>query len=87
MFLAWLLIVALIGGLTLYLIVRVSAAIRQWREPTTRWARRAAADRRRRKVPMPVERRAGPRRQEDVATEFLNEVGTRRGRTATARRT
>jgi hypothetical protein len=36
---------------------------------------------------MPVERRAGPRRQEDVATEFLNEVGTRRGRTATARRT
>ncbi len=86
MLVVWLLVAALVGGVMLYLIARVSAAIRLWREPKTRWVRRAQVDRRRRQVPVSVERRAGPRRQEEVAMEYLEAVGTGRMRMVVANR-
>ena len=84
MFFAWLLFAALIAALAVYLITRVSTAVRQWREPTTHWSQRSPVDRRRRNVPVAVERRAGPRREEDVARQFLAVAGTRRVRRSMA---
>jgi len=71
-------VVLLAGVAACYLAVRIAESVRSWREPTTRWVRRAPLDRRRRQVPVAVERRRGPRRQEDVAREFL--AGMRRRR-------
>jgi hypothetical protein len=70
----------LIGGVAAYLVVRLFTAVRLWREPTTRWVRRSGADRRRRNLPVAVERRQGPRRQEELATHFLAEMGAQRRR-------
>jgi hypothetical protein len=69
----------LIGVAALYLVIRIIDTVRQWREPTTHWVRRSPVDRRRRQVPVAVERRREPRRQEDVAGEFLAALAPRPG--------
>ncbi len=44
--------------------------------PRTRtWVVRSSRDRRQRKVRLAVERRRGPRRQEDIAKRFLSGIG------------
>ena len=68
----------LIAVAAVYLVVRIVDTVRQWREPTTHWVRRSPVDRRRRQVPVAVERRRGPRRQEEVASKFLAELTPQR---------
>jgi hypothetical protein len=70
--------VLLVGAAALYLVVRIIDTVRQWREPTTRWARRTREDRRQRREPVVVERRKGPRRQEEIARQFLAGLQRRR---------
>ncbi len=74
MLLAMLLCALLISGAALYLAVRVVAVVRQWREPTTRWVPRSLGDRRHRQVRVAVERRKGPRRQDDLARHFVTNM-------------
>jgi hypothetical protein len=77
MVLVWLGVAALLAGVTLYLAARIAGVIRTWREPTTRWAPRSPVDRRGRRVAVAIERRRGPRREDDVARAFIGEVGMR----------
>jgi hypothetical protein len=70
----------LIGGVATFLVVRLFTAVRLWREPTTRWVRRSGTDRRRRHISVPVDRRQGPRRQEELAARFLADMGGQRRR-------
>jgi hypothetical protein len=76
----WLGVVLLVSALALYLAVRVAEVVHRWREPTTRWVSRSRVDRRRRSVPVAIERRCGPRRQEDVARAYLAALPRRRFR-------
>ncbi len=78
MTLGWLGVVLLVGALALYLVVRVSETVRRWREPTTRCVSRSPVDRRQRSVPVAVERRCGPRRQDDLAHQYLAALPRRR---------
>lgn len=39
-----------------------------------KWVERSEVDRRQHRVAVPKERRKGPRRQEDIAKQFLNRV-------------
>jgi len=75
-------VMVLIGLAALYLAVRIGHAVRVWHEPTTRWARRSPVDRRQRQVPVAVERRRGPRRQDDIARQFLGDLARPRHRAA-----
>ena len=77
-------VVLLVAAAALFLLVRIANAVRQWREPTTHWVRRAASDRRKRDVGVTVERRQGPRRQDEIARHFLDEFTPRRQRMRTA---
>jgi hypothetical protein len=68
----------LVSVAAVYLLVRIVDTVRQWREPTTHWVRRSPVDRRRRHVPVAMDRRQGARRQEDLAGEFLAGLASRR---------
>jgi hypothetical protein len=73
-------VVVLVGVAALYLLVRIVDTVRQWHEPTTHWVRRSPVNRRQRQTPVAVERRKGPRRQEEIAGAFLAGLTPRRGR-------
>jgi hypothetical protein len=73
-------VAVLVGSGLVLLAMRIGRAVGPWHEPTTRWVRRARIDRRRRDVPVALDRRRGPRRQEEIAAQFLAEVATGRPR-------
>jgi hypothetical protein len=76
---ATILLAALIGGAIVLLAIRIAQAVRPLHEPSTRWVQRSGVDRRQRSVPVAIERRKGPRRQEEIAGRFLDELDRKRG--------
>ena len=74
MLVATLMLAGLIAAALTFLAFRIVKAVRPLHEPTTRWVRRSEIDRRQRSVPVAVERRRGPRREEDVAAQFLHDL-------------
>ncbi len=58
------------------LVLLIRVLVTAVRGPRRTWVERSPRDRRQRRVPVPVERRKGPRRQEDIARQFLDGVGS-----------
>jgi len=73
LFFAWVLAGVVVVGLVALLVRFLLSAVRG---PRRKWVERAPGDRRRRQVPVRTDRRRGPRRQEDIARQFLDNVGT-----------
>ncbi len=71
LFFAYVLAGIVVIGLLVLLWKFVMAAVRG---PKRKWVERSPEDRRQRRVPVKTERRRAPRRQEDIARQFLDGV-------------
>ena len=71
LFFAYLLAGIVVIGLMVLLVRFVLGALKG---PKRRWVERSPRDRRQRRVPVARDRRKGPRRQEDIARQFLDGV-------------
>jgi len=69
--------IVVVGAIALAVaVVLLVRFVRGQLAPRTRtWVVRSSRDRRQRKAHLPVERRRGPRRQEDIAKRFLSGIG------------
>ena len=68
------LLFAILAAAVAAAVFRLGDALRRGQEARTRLVARRREDRRQRKVPVAVERRAGPRRHDDIARQFLLEA-------------